>query len=99
MSATQIPMLASASMISFPPSSAPRTLRERCGFALFISFVPAFPNIPAKGNIGPTAGNLPRRKRSSVVSVELPAPPANVNADRMEYFLRSPRAFEEARGL
>jgi hypothetical protein len=76
-------------MTSFPPSSVPRTLRERCGFALFISFAPAFPNIPAKGNIGPTAGNLSRHKRSSVVSLELPAPapPANVNADRMEYFL------------
>ncbi|KAJ7880925.1 hypothetical protein B0H13DRAFT_1891592 [Mycena leptocephala] len=59
MSATQIPLLASASMTSLPPSSVPRTLREHCDFALFISFAPAFPNIPAKGNIGPTAGNLP----------------------------------------
>jgi hypothetical protein len=88
MSATQILMLASASMTSLPPSNAPRTLRERCGFTLFISFAPAFPNIPAKGHIGPIVGNLPRRKRSSVVSLELPAPapPADVNAGRMGYF-------------
>ncbi|KAJ7823469.1 hypothetical protein B0H13DRAFT_1919609 [Mycena leptocephala] len=71
MSATQIPLLASASMTSLPPSSVPRTLREHCDFALFISFAPAFPNIPAKGNIGPTAGNLPWRKCSSIVSLEL----------------------------
>ncbi|KAJ7627868.1 hypothetical protein B0H17DRAFT_1150860 [Mycena rosella] len=32
-----------------------------------------FPYMPAKGPIGPTAGNLPRRKRSSVTSLELPA--------------------------
>jgi hypothetical protein len=61
-----------------------RTLRERCGFNLFISFAPAFPNLPAKGHIGPTAGNLPRRKRSSVASLELPAPIPVV--DRPEYF-------------
>ncbi|KAJ7746540.1 hypothetical protein B0H14DRAFT_3514260 [Mycena olivaceomarginata] len=55
-------------------SSARRTLRERCGFTLFISFTPAFPKMIAKGHLEPTAGNLPRRKRSSVVSLEIPAP-------------------------
>jgi hypothetical protein len=72
-------------------AAAPRTLRERCGFTLYISFAPAFPNIPAKGELGPTAGNLPRRrKRSSVASIDIPAAfgPAFVdsNAGRMEYF-------------
>ncbi|KAJ7823458.1 hypothetical protein B0H13DRAFT_2376032 [Mycena leptocephala] len=77
MSDTQIPMFIPASAPSLPTStstSSTRILRERCGFTLFISFGPAFPSIPAKGHIGPTAGNLPRRKRSSVISLELPAP-------------------------
>ncbi|KAJ7652502.1 hypothetical protein DFH06DRAFT_1134484 [Mycena polygramma] len=50
-----------------------QSLRERCGFTEFISFAPAFPNIPAKGHLGPTAGNLPRRKRSSAAPLALPA--------------------------
>ncbi|KAJ7093823.1 hypothetical protein B0H15DRAFT_947162 [Mycena belliarum] len=55
--------------------STPRTLRERCGFTLMLSFAPAFPKIAAKGHIGPTAGNLPRRRRSSVVPpLDLPKP-------------------------
>ncbi|KAJ7209021.1 hypothetical protein B0H12DRAFT_1158251 [Mycena haematopus] len=67
---------------SMSPSNARPTLRERCGFTLSISFAPAFINIPAKGHIGPTAGNLPRRKprRSSVISLELPAPQPVVDA-------------------
>lgn len=78
------------SSISTESISAPRTLRERCGFTLYLSFAPAFPNIPAKGELGPTAGNLPRRrKRSSVASIDIPAAPAFVdaNAGRMEYFV------------
>ncbi|KAF8206930.1 hypothetical protein K438DRAFT_1962579 [Mycena galopus ATCC 62051] len=69
-------------------TSTRTTLRERCGFTLFISFAPAIPNIRAKGHLGPTAGNLPRRKRSSVVSLELPAPGpvADSNTSRTEYF-------------
>ncbi|KAJ7841617.1 hypothetical protein B0H14DRAFT_3869130 [Mycena olivaceomarginata] len=31
------------------------SLRECCGFSLMLSFVPAFPNIPRRGHIGPTA--------------------------------------------
>ncbi|KAJ6500230.1 Arabinosidase B [Mycena vitilis] len=66
---------------AIPPSSSSElglrerreSLRERCGFTDFISFAPAFPNIPAKGHLGPTAGNLPRRKRSSAASLPLPA--------------------------
>ncbi|KAJ7099467.1 hypothetical protein B0H15DRAFT_944882 [Mycena belliarum] len=54
--------------------STPRTLRERCGFTHMLSFAPAFPKIAAKGHIGPTAGNLPRRRRSSVVPLDLPKP-------------------------
>ncbi|KAJ7463941.1 hypothetical protein FB451DRAFT_1370380 [Mycena latifolia] len=72
---------------SVPSASTPtrrRSLRERCGFTLWLSFSSAFPNIPAKGHIGPTAGNLPRRKRSSVVSLDLP--PADVSVARTEYF-------------
>ncbi|KAJ7610030.1 hypothetical protein DFH06DRAFT_1346167 [Mycena polygramma] len=93
MSYTQIPMFESAS--SIPPSDsssstdAPRTLRERCGFNLYISFAPAFPNIPAKGELGPTANNIPRRrKRSSVASINIPAAPIAAESDtgRMEYF-------------
>ncbi|KAJ7842173.1 hypothetical protein B0H13DRAFT_2413911 [Mycena leptocephala] len=89
MSDTQIPMFIPASAPSLPTStstSSTRILRERCGFTLFISFGPAFPSIPAKGHIGPTAGNLPRRKRSSVISLELPAPVplADANAGRMD---------------
>ncbi|KAJ7358165.1 hypothetical protein DFH08DRAFT_953353 [Mycena albidolilacea] len=84
---------------SLPPSSTttsasrPRSgsLRDRCGFTHYISFAPAFPNIRAKGDIGPTAGNIPRRrKRSSVASIDIPAAPAPVLADAsaepMEYF-------------
>ncbi|KAF8177349.1 hypothetical protein K438DRAFT_1770117 [Mycena galopus ATCC 62051] len=49
------------STTSVPPSSVhqQRTLRERCGFTLSISFAPAFPNIAPKGHLGPTAGNIP----------------------------------------
>ncbi|KAJ6525870.1 hypothetical protein DFH09DRAFT_1328736 [Mycena vulgaris] len=57
----------------------------RCRFTLWLSFAPAFPNIPAKGAIGPTAGNLPRRKRSSVASLDLPAP-VDLRVGRSEYF-------------
>ncbi|KAK7039818.1 hypothetical protein R3P38DRAFT_492554 [Favolaschia claudopus] len=56
-----------------PPRSSTsecRTLRERCGWDLTISFVPVQP----KGHLGPSIGNLPRRKRSSVVSIDFPAP-------------------------
>jgi hypothetical protein len=63
-------------------------LREHCGFALSISFAPAFPNLPAKGHIGPTAVNLPRRRRSNVAPLELPAPVSVV--DRPEYFAACP---------
>ncbi|KAJ7609993.1 hypothetical protein DFH06DRAFT_1344074 [Mycena polygramma] len=93
MSYTQIPMFESAS--SIPPSDsssstdAPRTLRERCGFTLYISFAPAFPNIPAKGELGPTANNIPRRrKRSSVASIDIPAAPVvgESSPGPMEYF-------------
>ncbi|KAJ7348281.1 hypothetical protein DFH08DRAFT_959695 [Mycena albidolilacea] len=87
MSHTQIPMFASATSIpsSAAMSGARRTLRERCGFTLFISFTPAFPKMIAKGHLEPTAGNLPRRKRSSVVCLEIPAP-APIVAGRAEYF-------------
>ncbi|KAJ7645202.1 hypothetical protein DFH06DRAFT_1333490 [Mycena polygramma] len=65
-----------SSIITIPAASVTpsRTLRERCGFTEYISFAPAFPNIPAKGHLGPTAGNLPRRKRSSVASLDIPVP-------------------------
>ncbi|KAJ7615665.1 hypothetical protein DFH06DRAFT_1343630 [Mycena polygramma] len=82
---------------SIPPSSsAPRerrqSLRERCGFAEYLSFAPAFPNIPAKGHLGPTAGNLPRRKRSSVASIPLPAPVHAAIIENGEFFGASPPA-------
>ncbi|KAJ7842178.1 hypothetical protein B0H13DRAFT_2365331 [Mycena leptocephala] len=82
MSDTQIPMFTSTSVPSLPThTSTPstRTFRERCGFA------PAFPHIPAKEHVGPTASNLPRRKRSSV-SLDLPdpVPAADANARRVE---------------
>lgn len=88
MSDTQIPMFTSTSVPSLPThTSTPstRTFRERCGFTLFVSFAPAFPHIPAKEHVGPTAGNLPRRKRSSV-SLDLPdpVPAADANARRVE---------------
>ncbi|KAJ7142231.1 hypothetical protein C8R44DRAFT_865594 [Mycena epipterygia] len=85
-SPTSIIPSASTSSVS---ENTPRTLRERCGFTLSLSFAPAFPNLPAKGHVGPTAGNLPRRKRSSVTSIDLPAPvpaPADSNSSRAEYF-------------
>ncbi|KAJ7089524.1 hypothetical protein C8R44DRAFT_892223 [Mycena epipterygia] len=76
----------SASTSSISGDTA-RTLRERCGFTLSLSFAPAFPNLPAKGHVGPTAGNLPRRKRSSVTSIDLPAPAhIDSNTSRAEYF-------------
>ncbi|KAK7057924.1 hypothetical protein R3P38DRAFT_1189913 [Favolaschia claudopus] len=57
------------------------SLRERCGFTLFISFAPLHKTTPGaaaepKGELGPTMANLPRRKRSSVSSIEVPAAPA-----------------------
>ncbi|KAJ6516726.1 hypothetical protein C8R47DRAFT_1205947 [Mycena vitilis] len=90
MSYTQISMFESASSIPQSESSsstnAPRTLRERCGFALYISFATASPNIPAKGELGPTANNIPRRrKRSSVVSIDIPVAPT-IAESSMEYF-------------
>ncbi|KAJ6579963.1 hypothetical protein DFH09DRAFT_1076867 [Mycena vulgaris] len=94
-------------MFESPASSVPSTstssisssrrgsLRERCGFTLWLSFAPAFPNIPAKGAIGPTAGNLPRRKRSSVVSLDLPVP-VDLSVGRSEYFAANiPCIFEK----
>ncbi|KAJ7162905.1 hypothetical protein C8R46DRAFT_1221711 [Mycena filopes] len=62
------------------------SLRERCGFTLWLSFAPALPNIRAKGHLGPTAANLPRRKRSSVVSLDLEPPSPVVVDARAEYF-------------
>ncbi|KAJ7076636.1 hypothetical protein B0H15DRAFT_955494 [Mycena belliarum] len=50
-----------------------RTLRERRGFTLSLSFAHAAPNIPARGHTGPNAGNLPRRKRR-VVPLDVPEP-------------------------
>ncbi|KAJ7676841.1 hypothetical protein DFH06DRAFT_1317451 [Mycena polygramma] len=87
------PMSAFTTLNAIPPSSSEsglrerrQSLRERCGFTEFISFSPAFPNIPAKGHLGPTAGNLPRRKRSSAASLPLPAlAPAPV-FERGEFF-------------
>ncbi|KAJ7150724.1 hypothetical protein C8R46DRAFT_1358228 [Mycena filopes] len=84
MSAFAIPSIESATRTS------PRrgSLRERCGFTLWLSFAPALPNIRAKGHLEPTVGNLPRRKRSSVVSLDLPDPVRVVAANngRVEYF-------------
>ncbi|KAJ7669141.1 hypothetical protein B0H17DRAFT_1209695 [Mycena rosella] len=89
MSEILTPMIDSSASITPSTSTSSRrrsgTLRERCGFTLWLSFAPAFPCILAKGPIGPTAGNLPRRKRSSVVSLDLPAP-VDLNAIRTEYF-------------
>ncbi|KAJ7831445.1 hypothetical protein B0H14DRAFT_2804602 [Mycena olivaceomarginata] len=97
MTAIETLMLASPFPTSQPtyPSSSTSTstnstkrrcsLRERCGFSLALSFVPAFPNIPARGHIGPTAGNIPRRRRSSAVSLEPPAPRAAA-VERDAYF-------------
>lgn len=85
MSAVHTTLIASPSS-SLPPSISPSRLRDRCGFTLYLSFSPAFPNIPAKGELGPSAGNLPRRrKRSSVVSIDLAPAPAPVDT-RMDYF-------------
>ncbi|KAJ7676876.1 hypothetical protein DFH06DRAFT_1317483 [Mycena polygramma] len=83
-------MSAFTTLNAIPPSSSEsglrerrQSLRERCGFTQFISFSPAFPNIPPKGHLGPTAGNVPRRKRSSAASLPLPAlAPAPVIGDR-----------------
>ncbi|KAJ7167209.1 hypothetical protein C8R43DRAFT_1121645 [Mycena crocata] len=84
-----IPSISASSESSSTTWSGSRTLRERCGFTGWLSFASAFPNIAPKGNLEPTSSNLPRRrKRSSVASFELPAPPAPVQTsrDRMEYF-------------
>ncbi|KAJ6579987.1 hypothetical protein DFH09DRAFT_1444340 [Mycena vulgaris] len=68
-----------------PPTS--HTLRKRRGFAHSLSFAPAFPNITATGPIGPTAGNLLRRKHSSVVvSLDLLPPSVDFGESRTEYF-------------
>ncbi|KAJ7352191.1 hypothetical protein DFH08DRAFT_957001 [Mycena albidolilacea] len=50
--------------ISSTSTISPSALRERCGLTLILLFAPAFPTIHAKGHIGPTAGNIPRRRRS-----------------------------------
>ncbi|KAJ7067098.1 hypothetical protein C8F01DRAFT_1247499 [Mycena amicta] len=66
-------------------SSTPLTFRERRGFTLWLSFSPAFPNIQPKGELGPTYANIPRRrKRSSVVSLDMPVVPAPVPAPAPE---------------
>ncbi|KAF9045925.1 hypothetical protein BDZ89DRAFT_1058488 [Hymenopellis radicata] len=55
---------ASSSSLSSTTSSL--TLRERRGVTLFIEFTRprlVHDNIPAKGQLGPTAGSLPRRRR------------------------------------
>ncbi|KAJ7150675.1 hypothetical protein C8R46DRAFT_1358194 [Mycena filopes] len=84
MSAFVVPSIESAT------NTSPRrgSLRERCGFTLWLSFAPALPNIRAKGHLEPTVGNLPRRKRSSVVSLDLPDPVrvVDANSGRVEYF-------------
>ncbi|KAJ7834265.1 hypothetical protein B0H14DRAFT_3462215 [Mycena olivaceomarginata] len=76
--------------ISSTSTITPSTLRERCRFTLTLSFAPAFPTIRAKGHIGPTAGNIPRRRRSSAASSSLEAhaaaPIVEANAGREEYF-------------
>ncbi|KAJ7157454.1 hypothetical protein C8R46DRAFT_1040445 [Mycena filopes] len=74
-----------------PSSSSSRrgSLRERCGFTLYLSFAPLLPDIRTKGHLGPTAANLPRRKRSSVVSIDLSAfaaAPIDPIVTRTEYF-------------
>ncbi|KAK7013748.1 hypothetical protein R3P38DRAFT_2788021 [Favolaschia claudopus] len=76
-----------------PPASSSerRTLRERCGWDLTISFAPAPTPVVAKGNLGPTINNLPRRKRSSVVSIDLPpraaSPPLAPVGGNGEFFV------------
>ncbi|KAJ7024646.1 hypothetical protein C8F04DRAFT_1270032 [Mycena alexandri] len=85
-------VLPSTSTSSISSTASTRTrrgsLRERCGFTLWLSFAPALPNIRAKGPLEPTVGNLPRRKRSSVVSLDLPDPERVIAADagRVEAF-------------
>ncbi|KAJ7696840.1 hypothetical protein B0H16DRAFT_1750227 [Mycena metata] len=80
----------STSSVSSMSSASSRrgSLRERCGFTLWLSLAPALPNIRAKGALEPTVGNLPRRKRSSVVSLNLPDPERVVAAhsQHLEYF-------------
>ncbi|KAJ7511161.1 hypothetical protein B0H11DRAFT_1899624 [Mycena galericulata] len=57
-----------------------RTLRDRCNFILWLALSPSAANpstagFSVKGELGPSAVNLPRRhKRSSVASLEIPAP-------------------------
>ncbi|KAJ7742287.1 hypothetical protein B0H16DRAFT_1728227 [Mycena metata] len=80
----------STSSASFTTSSSTLrgSLRERCGFTLWLSLTPLLPNIHAKGALEPTVGNLPRRKRSSIVSLKLPDPSRVVVAHsrHLEYF-------------
>ncbi|KAJ7513152.1 hypothetical protein B0H11DRAFT_1898388 [Mycena galericulata] len=73
----------------------PRTLRDRCNFTLWIALSPSSAaanpstaSFAVKGELGPSAGNLPRRrKRSSVVSLEIPAPaPVLKEKQVAEYF-------------
>ncbi|KAJ7476360.1 hypothetical protein B0H11DRAFT_2235115 [Mycena galericulata] len=73
----------------------PRTLRDRCNFMLWLALSPSSSaakastaGFSAKGELGPSAGNLPRRrKRSSVVWLEIPAPaPVLKERDVAEYF-------------
>ncbi|KAJ7512854.1 hypothetical protein B0H11DRAFT_1947692 [Mycena galericulata] len=73
----------------------PRTLRDRCNFTLWLALSPSSSatnpsttGFPAKGELGPSAGNLPRRrKRSSVVPLEIPAPaPVLKEKEVAEYF-------------
>ncbi|KAJ7476342.1 hypothetical protein B0H11DRAFT_2235094 [Mycena galericulata] len=70
-----------------------RTLRDRCNFILWLALSPSAANastagFSAKGELGPSAVNLPRRrKRSSVVSLEMPAPaPVLQEKEVAEYF-------------
>ncbi|KAJ6580066.1 hypothetical protein DFH09DRAFT_1310020 [Mycena vulgaris] len=67
-------------------SSLLHTPRTPWLHSLSLSFAPAFPNIATKGAIGPTAGNLPHRKRSSVVSLNLPPPSVDLSESRTECF-------------
>ncbi|KAJ7686370.1 hypothetical protein B0H17DRAFT_1332820 [Mycena rosella] len=88
MSEIQIPIFDSPASI-FPSSSYSRprsqTLRKRRGFTLWLSCTSYLPHFPAKGLIGPTTGNLPQRKRSSITSLDLPGR-ASVVFERTEYF-------------
>ncbi|KAJ7756599.1 hypothetical protein B0H16DRAFT_1885883 [Mycena metata] len=86
--ASVAPSISTSSISSVTPPSRRGSLRERCGFTLWLSFGPALPPIRAKGALEPTVGNLPRRKRSSVVSLDLPDPERIVAAhsQHMEYF-------------